>query len=509
ALRGWMRGRGATGWVVVAAAAWQVGCAAGAPAAPVVPRPSLGSVIDSITSAPPLHRTSWGILVMDGDTRRVLYSLNAEKHYIPASNTKLVVGVVALGRFGPEYRYRTPVLLAGRTADSAVAVIVAGRGDPTWSARFHDSVAVPLDSMAALIAASGVRSIGAVVLDVSRFRDDLVNGTWEAGDLPGIYAPPVDAVAAAEGTFALELRGGAAAGDTAYASVIGPLTQPFRAALVTDTAGARPSLSVDYTARRDTIYLTGSVGAGAVDTVARAVTQPARSVGGALVQLLRTRGVDVDSIVVLRDSAEAAMLRAGADTIAEWVSPPMREIVSAILRPSQNWMAEQVLKSLGAELGEEGSWRGGIGVEREYLYAVAGIDSGAVNLRDASGMSAQNLLSPAATVALLLHARAQPWSDTFRDALAAAGLEGTTLSGRLRPLEGRVFGKTGTISNVNSLSGYLVGRDGRDIVFSIMSNGSGLPSGMVREAIDAVVLAIARDVDGVAATADNGRGGRE
>jgi D-alanyl-D-alanine carboxypeptidase/D-alanyl-D-alanine-endopeptidase (penicillin-binding protein 4) len=173
----------------------------------------------------------------------------------------------------------------------------------------------------------------------------------------------------------------------------------------------------------------------------------------------------------------------------------MRDIVAVILRPSQNWVAEQVLKSLGAEFAGDGSWRGGTMVEEEYIYGVAGVDSGAVNLRDASGMSAQNLLSPEATIAMLLHARSQSWSDAFRDALAAPGLEGSTLNSRLPSLNGRVFGKTGTISNVNSLSGYLVGRGGRDFVFAIMTNGSGLPAGIVRNAIDDIVLAVAREVD--------------
>lgn len=473
----------------------QAGCASRGAVVEPAARPSLGSVIDSITSVPPLHRTAWGILVQDAESGRVLYAKNAEQHFIPASNTKLVVGLVAMGTFGPDYRYRTPLLLGGRSADSAATLIVAGSGDPTWSSRFHEDETAPLDSMAALVTATGVRRIGMLVLDVSRFGDQLVNGTWEVGDLPGVYAPPIDAIAAADGTFDMIVTGGAAPGDTASVRVDGPLTQPLRADLQTDTAGARTSLSIDYTARRDTIYITGSVGAGTVDTVTRAVTQPGRSVGGALLTLLHQRGVAVDSIAVVRDSAAAAALRAAAVTFAEWQSAPMREIVTVILRPSQNWVAEQVLKSLGAVFGEEGSWRGGIDVELDYLYGTAGVDSGAVNLRDASGMSPQNLLAPDATVQMLLHARAQTWSDAFRDALAAPGLEGTTLSGRLRALEGRVFAKTGTISNVNALSGYLIGPGGRDIVFSIMTNGTGLPAGMVRSAMDEIVLAVARELD--------------
>jgi len=467
-------------------------------------------VIDSITRERPLQRTAWGILAKDAATGHVLFARNPEQHFIPASNTKLVVSLVALGRFGPEYTYRTPVLLGGRSGDTAATAVVVGSGDPTWSERFHDEATAPLDSLAALIARAGVRHAGALVLDVSRFRDELVNGTWEVADLPGIYAPPIDAIAAAEGTFQLAVSGGSTAGGPGSAVAAGLLTQAVKSDLRTDTAGARTVVRIDYTARRDTIYVSGTIAAGAVDTLTRAVTQPARSAGGALEELLRRRDVTVDSVVIVRDSAAAASIRSTAQPLGEWVSAPMGEIVAVILRPSQNWVAEQVLKSLGAEFGEEGSWRGGIAVERDYLYSVAGIDSGAVNLRDGSGMSPQNLITPVSAVQMLLHARSSPWSDSFRDALAAPGLEGSTLSSRLEALDGWVFAKTHTISNVNALSGYLVAADGRDIVFSILTNGTGLPAGLVRNAMDEIALALAREVDG-AAGADritNRTGGR-
>ncbi len=93
---------------------------------------------------------------------------------------------------------------------------------------------------------------------------------------------------------------------------------------------------------------------------------------------------------------------------------------------------------------------------------------------------------------LLQHAARQPWSDRFRAALAAPGLRGSTLSNRLEQLEGRVLAKTGSIANVNSLSGYIVTDGGRTLAFSILTNGSGLPAAAVRQAIDAIVAAIAR-----------------
>jgi len=155
-------------------------------------------------------------------------------------------------------------------------------------------------------------------------------------------------------------------------------------------------------------------------------------------------------------------------------------------------MTEQLLRTLGAELGEEGSWSEGVSVMSEFLTEVAGIDSLDIAPRDGSGLSAYNLVTPRALVRILQYLSSSENNDIYRSALATAGEEDSTLEERLSGLEGRVFAKTGTISNVNSLSGYLTREDGSEVIFSILSNGSGLPSGQIRSAIDAVVQVLAK-----------------
>jgi len=466
---------------------------------PMPATPTLASRVDSIIAMPPLHRTSWGIQLTDLTTGETLYSRNAGKLFIPASNMKLVVGAAALAKLGVDSRYETELLAAGRAGDTATALIVFGAGDPTWSMRFHTSEIAVLDSIALLFAQSGVRAATELVIDVSRFTDELVHSAWEVGDLPFQYAPPVDAVAMSEGVFRYIISG-TSPGTPAAGRFITPIAQPVHVNVTTDTARARPRISIDYTARRDTIYITGSIGAGVSDTSTLAMTLPADVTGRALADALRRAGVLVSDVRVLRDSSSAARLRARASRVGAWQSPPMRDIAAGMLRPSQNWMAEQMHKSLGAHFRKGGSWRGGIEVERAFLYDEVRIDSGSVNLRDASGMAPQDLLSPETIVKLLKYARTQPWGPAFQEALAAPGLAGSTLSSRLRPLNGRVFAKTGSISNVNSLSGYLFAADGRPFAFSILSNGSGLPSAPVRVAIDAVATEFARAIDSVAKT---------
>jgi D-alanyl-D-alanine carboxypeptidase/D-alanyl-D-alanine-endopeptidase (penicillin-binding protein 4) len=166
--------------------------------------------------------------------------------------------------------------------------------------------------------------------------------------------------------------------------------------------------------------------------------------------------------------------------------------VEGILEPSQNWMTEQLVRALGMELGRKGSWEEGFQVEEGFLTREVGVDSLDIHYRDASGLSAYNLVTPRAMVQILAFMRDSPRGELFRNALAEPGEEDSTLENRLTNLEGRVFGKTGTISHVNSLSGYLTTESGREIIFSILTNGSGLPSSQVREGIDAVIQIVAR-----------------
>ncbi|MGH7460386.1 MAG: D-alanyl-D-alanine carboxypeptidase, partial [Longimicrobiales bacterium] len=142
-----------------------------------------------------------------------------------------------------------------------------------------------------------------------------------------------------------------------------------------------------------------------------------------------------------------------------------------------------------------GSWSAGLTAERRFLIDVITLDSTSFFLRDASGLSAQNLLSPQALVRLFEYNRQSPWAAQYRAGLPTPGLRGSTLSNRLEGLEGKVFAKTGTITNVASLSGYIVTRSGRELTFSIMVNASGRSSAQVRRGIDRLVMALAEQAD--------------
>lgn len=456
----------------------------------------LPAVVDSVVRTEPLDRTHWGIAAYDPRADRMLLRINYEKHFIPASNTKLVVSAAGLDLLGPDHRYTTPVYATDLEGASASALVVVGSGDPTLSFNFHDEPLSAVRALADSVAQSGVRTVtGPLIVDARRFDDQFVHPAWEVGDLDWRYASPVAAFAIDEATVTAVIQPGAAAGEAARIDLLAPEgTIPLENVLTTDTSYAEYAWGY----RRRPVA--GFMFEGNVplhlepDTVRLPVFRPDLFAGQALAAALRERGITIEGdVVVIRGDATLPVDITAPTTqrVALWRSPPLSEIVAEILKPSNNWVAEQLLKTLGAQFGDEGSWSEGTEVEREWLVGTVGVDSTAFLLRDGSGLSAQNLLSPEAIVDLLRHARDATWGGAFRAALAEPGAEGT-LEERLVALSGSLYAKTGTISNVNALSGYVVNAEGNEIVFSILTNGTGMPASDVRPAMDRIVEALAR-----------------
>ncbi len=464
------------------------------------PRPlGLAGVVDSVTASTALRHTTFGIEVYDPAAGRVIYAHNADSHLMPASNTKLVATSAAMALLGPDWRYRTDVYALGTGAGGATrGLLLVARGDPTWAPPFQPGDFTVAAALADSIRAAGIKRVdGDLLVDASAFERATVNDSWEIGDLIWYYAAPTSAFALGEGTRRFVVLAGVAPGLPAGVRFIGPEPQgPVLNAITTVSAegNARPNIDPDRLPGMDTLFLRGTIPLGAPpDTETATVADPAVYAARVLQGELAARGIQLAGTVrVLRDTAEArAATAAGAPrALASWTSAPVAQIVAACLKPSDNWLAEQLLKTLGAQKGGTGSWRAGLTVERAFLTGPVGLDSLDFSLRDGSGLSAQNLLTAHAIVRLLAYDRAQPWGETYRAALAEPGQPGT-LQRRLVAYAGRLHAKTGSIANVNSLSGFLRTDDARELVFSIMTNGSGVPASQVRAGIDRIVAAIA------------------
>jgi len=439
-------------------------------------------------AAPALRSATWGILIVDPVSAETLYSHNASKLLIPASNQKLVSSSVMLEQLGPDFRYRTTFGVRGRiVGDTLVGdLAVIGRGDPTTSDHMKKDAMQPLRDIADSLAAHGIHHVtGSVVPVGNAFPGPVAGATWPWDGLDASSYAGVDELLFNEGLSTMRVRAGARVGDSATVQTMPAATYPrIRNTVVTvsvpapDAAstarrpvrgfgrggpGTRLSIWHDTTAA-GTVAVHGEIALG--DSAELVITQhdPDEAYAAALSEALAERGITVG-----RQPARYASDR--VDSLFTVQSVPLREILPMILRPSQNQIAEVFLRTLGLERTGVGTADSGRKVV-ERQFAEWKIPADGFVVRDGSGLSRNDYLSPEAIVDILDVMRRSPNFELFRQSLPNAGVDGTIAS-RMKgtPAENNLHAKTGTLPMVRSLSGYVSTADGRLLEFSILCNG--------------------------------------
>lgn len=465
--------------------------------------PPLAERIAATVGAPEFRAARWGIHAAALDTGEAVYSLDASRLFVPASNMKLYSTALALATLGPAYRWRTSVYAAARPgAAGRVAgdLVVFGRGDPTFSARFAGGDALAkIERLAERVAAAGVRRVsGDLVADESYFTGVRFGYGWEWNDLQWGYGAEVSALSVADNVVEIEIAPGKRPGDPCRIA-LSPETSVVRVTSRMRTAAKdeEPELGIHRPEGSNAVDVWGRLPVGAEPvTAAVAVHNPAALFGELLRGALARHRVTVAGRTVVKTARDRELRPfdpAAAVELAWLESEPLSDVVRETNKVSQNLYAELLLRTAGRVAGPpdaESSEEAGIAVMREFLRG-AGVDADALALSDGSGLSRRDLVTPEATVKLLAFARRQPWGDVFHASLPEAGLDGT-LGRRFKESSavGRVRAKTGTRDGVSTLSGYLVTRTGRPLAFSVMVNNATAPARSVREAIDAVVLAL-------------------
>jgi len=457
--------------------------------------PALAARIDAILERPTLRSADWGIEVRDAATGRVLYSRGADRPFIPASNLKLLVTTTAAHHLDPEYRYRTSVYGTGPVRDGVLEgdLVLYGRGDPLISTRYGRAEAGVWEALADSLLARGVRRVaGGVVADDSYFEAEHIRPDWDAYDLRWWYAAPVGALGYDDNSVEVHVAPGPVGAPPRVSWTPHSAYVAVENDAVTVAAGRPATADLERVpgSTRAGIRVYGQVPAGAgADVEFFAVPSGAEYAGTTFREALERKGIAFGRSAV-RVVADSMLSPArGATLLAEHGSDPLPRVIGPILLNSQNWIAETLLKTVGREVRGEGSWEAGIAVERDFLNRVVGIDPADLALRDGSGLSGNNRVTPRAFVKLLDYVRRTPAMAVVRQSLPVSGREGS-LRARLTDLPGRVVAKTGYIGGVDSLSGWVTTDDGRTVIFSILANRGG-PSARMKAGIDDVVRAIA------------------
>jgi D-alanyl-D-alanine carboxypeptidase/D-alanyl-D-alanine-endopeptidase (penicillin-binding protein 4) len=470
---------------------------------------SIARRIDSRIDAPPFNRQLWGIALVDG-TGHLLYGRNQDRLFIPASNTKLVVSAVAAALLPPDWRVKTS-LYGGPVVNGVLQgdLVLYGRGDPTIGRRCYavDSTAAgacDIDPFARFrqlvngLRARGVRAItGNVIGDGSYFETTLVHPNWESFDLNWWYAAPVSGLGFNDNSVDFQWGPGPSPGTPAVITMSPDLGDiAFENRTVTVAPGGESDVGDRFFRYPGTLQVWAE-GTVALDNPSRtesfALPDPNLYAARALRQVLAESGISVlgETRSTVDSTAYAALRRTAP--LAEAFSRPLRDWIFPILNTSQNWFAEMLLKQLGKQFGKAGSWPEGLEVERRFLIDSMRIDSTQFSLSDGSGLSSSNLISPLAFTQVLRYMRRHPRYSTFAAGLPQAGAAGSLRTRfQATPLAGRVRAKTGSISRVVTLTGYLEMNRGKTLTFSVQTNHHAQPSRAVLDLIDSVVVEMAR-----------------
>ena len=496
---------------------------------------SLSHQIDELLATPAAAQAHWGISIttLEG---RLVYEKNDSQLFAPASNTKLLTTSTALALFGPNMTVETRVLaVSAPDAQGTVHgdVTLVGAGDLSMSGRAYpyngktERPNPPLSALEALadqLQQRGVKRVeGNIVGDDTAFPQEPYGSGWAWDDLVWDYGAPISALTVNDNIVYLDVMPGAKAGDPLTFTWNPDMTSSFYTVEVdarTSVAGSQPSLGLDRPLGSHEIRLFGTLPAGGAPShIALAVIDPAQFAAIAFRQMLEARGITVTGSATAHhrpsiDTAiyEQSVMRplvlpppsqsnavaqiapavpSGSVVLASRTSVPLLQDITVTNKVSQNLHAETWLRLLGQHFGEDGSIEEGARVVRAQML-LAGVQPQDFFFYDGSGLSPEDRITPRALTTLLRYIAEQPWGEEFRSTLPTGGIDGTLSDQFLHgPLHDKVFAKTGTLEEVNALSGYVTSKNGRTLVFSVLCNGHMPEAKGITKTIDAIVTAAA------------------
>lgn len=436
----------------------------------------LPTAIEKIINRPELARSRWGIEVQT-DRAETLYSLNGNKFFTPASSAKLLTTAAIISQLGADYRIETPIFSVGNPPN-LTSLRLKGQGDPSISTKSLKTIVHQLQAL-------GVKRIEKLIIDDSYFEPPTINPTWEWLDVHSYFATAVNSTILNQNTVTLTLLPQQIGQPVKFYwndKTGGRQWQVINQA-VTGKADIPYNIEIDGDLGKPVLQIRGELGVNEPpDVWDLAVVDPADYFLESFRLHLAQAGITVTRGIVVeeadRDNAETKLL-----TVS---SPSIAEIIQEINQESNNLYAEAIAKVLAKQLNTKTAIEA---IEQSLIQL--GINSEEYVLVDASGLSRQNLVTPQILVKTLelMSKISQPNSNVYRQSLAVAGTNGT-LKNRFKntAIRGLFLGKTGTLTGVATLTGYLFTPNYSTIVVSIIVNNSELSSNNLRQAIDEIIL---------------------
>jgi len=465
----------------------------------------LSEKVDALVAASTLLQQShWGAKLVHSASGRVLYSRNENSHFIPASNTKLFSTALALSRLGGQHRLTT-VVVASQPLEEGVLrgdLRLVGGGDPTLSGRSlpyrykapRGPALEALDELVEQLWKAGLRRVtGDIVGDDSAYQYEPYPEGWAVEDTLFEYGAPVSALILHDNSFTVRVAGAGTSGPAARLSLDPPNAYLSLHNMVRTVTAPPHRIYMDRAPGARLIEFWGTIRPSAVSALDAAVDDPARYAAFALREALQRRGIQVDGGFLARHRPPSQSSwpanGKGEVELARRASPPLSQLVQVTNKVSQNLWAEVCLREVARVRAAQPSRKGGLEQLEQFLTEV-GVGKKEYQFEDGSGLSRLTLVTPSAIARLLAFMDKSPEQQAWIDSLPVGGEDGS-LALRFKENKapaGVVRAKTGTISHITALSGYLDTERGDRLIFSVLVNNANAPAAEIRRWVDRLVL---------------------
>lgn len=409
---------------------------------------------------------SFGAILIDANDGRVIYEQNSQGLFHPASNTKLFVSAAALYQLAPDYRYRTylaayPSAVSGNRIQGNVAIKFSG--DPTLKS-------LDILQLFEQLRLQKIQSInGDIIIDDTEYDPPYYPNGYSIDDRPWDYAAPINSVIIDNNAVKIKIKGGALVGDSAVVNAIPPdnwvrIRNDVKT-VSPETARTHCQLMGEVNSRNEVLLAGCWPIAIAEEVRGIALDNPFYRAQEVIRWALQ------QNQIYLGGQITRGKMPTNLKILAEHRSQPVPLLVKQLMKDSNNLYADALLKTLGKQLYQQGSFFSGVNAVNAILRKNTKINLNKIHLADGSG-SRYNLISPEVISQLLYATYHSPKiKDVFLDTFPVAQVDGT-LADRFQKiiLPGKIIAKTGTMHDISGLSGYFWTRQGHPYIFSILIN---------------------------------------
>jgi D-alanyl-D-alanine carboxypeptidase/D-alanyl-D-alanine-endopeptidase (penicillin-binding protein 4) len=455
--------------------------------------PDFWKDMDDIFNDPNFSSAQWGVVIQSLETGEYFYKRNEDKLFIPASDLKLFTTAAGLFLLGPEYRFSTNVYLNGTVDGSTLAgdLVIEGRGDPTISGRFYNNNMFKVyEDWADSLSAIGIDEITGNIIGYDDDFDDKPLGKGWSWDLESYwFEAPSSPISFNDNVVNINIK---TVSNKAVISIVPDVNYIVINNEIQVVDGDSAS-SIDVYRERGTnlVNVFGYIHAG--DSVQTFVTvnNPTQYAMVVLKDILRKKGIEVKGYPIDVDASSGPISLNQIRRIFTFYSPPFKEIIKVINKSSENFFAEQLLKTIGFEEKDFGSIENGVEAMQDMLQEM-GINPDDMVIADGSGLSRLNLVTPKQFVTLLDFMYKSKYFVPFYNSLPIAGVDGS-LGKRMKNTKAvnKIRAKTGYLDEVRSISGYAYTGDSEPVAFSIIANNFLVPYKLVDNLQDLVCIRLA------------------